>query len=69
MYISPTDMTAQLSGAVLHVGFSAIWFDATDPAVAGAPGTKNWATEQQLQNATCARLLNYPDAPAPKGSQ
>jgi ABC-type transport system substrate-binding protein len=57
--------TANLRGAVLRVGFSTIWFDVTDPALAAVPGIKNWATEQQLQNATCARLLRYHAAPAP----
>jgi DNA-binding SARP family transcriptional activator/ABC-type transport system substrate-binding protein len=57
--------TANLRGAILRVGFTTAWFDITDPALAAMPGIKNWATEQQLQNATCARLLRYNTAAAP----
>jgi YVTN family beta-propeller protein len=38
-------------------------FDFTDPALAYLPAS--W----QLEYATCAKLLNYPDRPAPAGSQ
>src|SRR6266542_1130597 len=38
-------------------------FDFTDPAVAYS--TPSW----QLEYATCAKLLNYPDRPAPGGSR
>jgi DNA-binding SARP family transcriptional activator/ABC-type transport system substrate-binding protein len=69
VFASPVDATAGLSGAVLNVGFSTMWWDNTDPAVAAAPGVGTWPIEQQLQNATCARLLTYPDAPAPRGWQ
>jgi peptide/nickel transport system substrate-binding protein len=37
--------------------------DSTDPALAYSP--PSW----QLLDATCAKLLNYPDKPAPAGSQ
>ncbi len=37
--------------------------DATDPAL--AYGTTSW----QLEYATCAKLVNYPDAPYPEGSR
>jgi streptogramin lyase len=53
------DALAGLHGHVLNAGFGAIWFDVTDPAVSAAPSDKNWATEQQLQQATCAPLLGY----------
>lgn len=56
---------ANLRGQVLRVGFTTAWFDITDPALAAVPGNKNWATEQQLQNATCAGLLRYRAAAAP----
>jgi DNA-binding SARP family transcriptional activator/ABC-type transport system substrate-binding protein len=57
--------TANLRGAVLRVGFTTAWFDITDPALAAVPGNKNWATEQQLQHATCAGLLRYRAAAEP----
>jgi DNA-binding SARP family transcriptional activator/ABC-type transport system substrate-binding protein len=57
--------TANLRGAILRVGFTTAWFDITDPALAAVPGSKNWATEQQLQNITCAGLLRYRAAAAP----
>lgn len=59
----PADVTAHLGRRVLHGAFVAIWFDVTDPAVSAAVGVKNWATEQQLQRATCASLLRHSDAP------
>jgi DNA-binding SARP family transcriptional activator/ABC-type transport system substrate-binding protein len=61
-----SDLLAHLSGPVLQVR-NDDWFAATDPAVAAAPGTADQPWEQQLQYATCAPLLGYPDAPAPGG--
>ena len=66
--VHPTgsDLLAHLSGPVLQVRNSS-WFDDTDPATAAAPGSPSQPWEQQLQYATCAPLLGYPDAPAPAG--
>ena len=66
--VHPTgqDLLAHLSGPVLQVR-DQDWFNHTDPAVAAAPGSAGQPWEQQLQYATCARLLTYPDAPAPDG--
>jgi YVTN family beta-propeller protein len=50
---------AQGGTARIVVGF----MDYTDPALAYS--TQSW----QLDYATCAKLLNYPDKPAPAGSQ
>ena len=63
-----SDLLAHLSGPVLQVRNND-WFDTTDPATAAAPGSKDQPWEQQLQYATCAPLLGYPDAPAPAGWQ
>jgi DNA-binding SARP family transcriptional activator/ABC-type transport system substrate-binding protein/DNA-binding beta-propeller fold protein YncE len=63
---SASDLLAHLSGQVLQVR-NHDWFNGTDPAVATEPGTAGQPWEQQLQYATCARLLTYPDAPAPDG--
>ena len=63
-----SDLLAHLSGPVLQVR-DQDWFNDTDPAVAAAPGSADQPWEQQLQYATCARLLTYPDAPAPDGWQ
>ena len=66
--VHPTgqDLLAHLSGPVLQVR-DQDWFNHTDPAVAAAPGCGGQPWEQQLQYATCARLLTFPDAPAPDG--
>jgi ABC-type transport system substrate-binding protein len=66
--VHPTgsDLLAHLSGPVLQVR-NHDWFVDTDPAVAAAPGTASQPWEQQLQYATCAPLLGYPDAPASDG--
>jgi ABC-type transport system substrate-binding protein/streptogramin lyase len=66
--VHPTgrDLLTHLSGPILQVR-DQDWFNHTDPAVAAAPGSANQPWEQQLQYATCARLLTYPDAPAPDG--
>lgn len=63
-----SDLLAHLSGPVLQVRNND-WFSTTDPATAAAPGSKGQPWEQQLQYATCAPLLGYPDAPAPAGWQ
>ena len=54
-----SDLLAHLSGPVLQVR-NQDWFNSTDPAVAAEPGTAGQPWEQQLQYATCARLLGYP---------
>jgi ABC-type transport system substrate-binding protein len=63
-----SDLLAHLSGPVLQVRNND-WFGTTDPATAAAPGSPDQPWEQQLQYATCAPLLGYPDAPAPAGWQ
>ena len=52
---------AERTGGTVHVVVN--YFDSTDPALAYT--TESW----QLEYATCAKLLNYPDRPAPAGSQ
>jgi DNA-binding SARP family transcriptional activator/ABC-type transport system substrate-binding protein/streptogramin lyase len=66
--VHPTgsDLLAHLRGPILQVR-NHDWFNDTDPAVAAVPGTASQPWEQQLQYATCAPLLGYPDAPAPDG--
>jgi ABC-type transport system substrate-binding protein len=61
-----SDLLTHLSGPVLQVR-NHDWFVDTDPAVAAVPGSASQFWEQQLQYATCAPLLGYPDAPAPSG--
>ena len=61
-----SDVLTHLSGPVLQVR-NHDWFVDTDPAVAAVPGSGSQFWEQQLQYATCAPLLGYPDAPAPSG--
>jgi DNA-binding SARP family transcriptional activator/ABC-type transport system substrate-binding protein len=61
--VGPTaaEVTAGLGGKVAHFIST---FDAlvdTDPAIATSP----W--QWQLEYATCAKLMNHPDAPAPAG--
>ena len=61
MLPTPTDLVAGVKGRVLRVSFASRWPDLTDPAVAAAPGDNgNTPLEQQLQFATCARLLTFP---------
>jgi DNA-binding SARP family transcriptional activator/streptogramin lyase len=62
LFASPQDVTRHLGRRVLRVAFGAIWFDVTDPALSAMPGAKNWATEQQLQYATCGRLMYHPSS-------
>ena len=68
---SPTDsdQVAALKGRVLRVRLSQDWIDDPDPAVGGLPGANEWPWLQQLLYATTARLLTYPNAPAPAGWQ
>ena len=58
---SAADATAGLRGRVAHFISDTDWLWDTDPAVATNP----W--QWQLEYATCAKLMNYPDAPAPAG--
>src|SRR5829696_1190727 len=53
---------ASTRGGVAHVNIESA-FDSTDPALA------YYRTSWQIEYATCAKLLNYPDRPAPAGSQ
>jgi DNA-binding SARP family transcriptional activator/ABC-type transport system substrate-binding protein/streptogramin lyase len=61
-----SDLLTHLGGPVLQVR-NHDWFVDTDPAVAAVPGSGSQFWEQQLQYATCAPLLGYPDASAPRG--
>ena len=55
--------SAAKAGGTLRVNLSATDVDFVDPALSYfVPG---W----QIEYSTCAKLLNYPDAPAPRGSQ
>ena len=58
---SAADATAGLRGRVAHFISNTDWLEDTDPAIATSP----W--QWQLEYATCAKLMNYPDAPAPAG--
>ena len=58
---SAADATAGLRGRVAHFISDTDWLWDTDPAIATNP----W--QWQLAYATCAKLMNYPDAPAPAG--
>jgi len=53
---------ASTRGGVARVNIESA-FDSTDPALA------YYWTSWQIEYATCAKLLNYPDRPAPAGSQ
>jgi DNA-binding SARP family transcriptional activator/ABC-type transport system substrate-binding protein len=55
------DSTAGLRGRVAHFIAHTDWLWDTDPAVAREP----W--QWQLEYATCAKLMNHRDAPAPAG--
>jgi DNA-binding SARP family transcriptional activator/ABC-type transport system substrate-binding protein len=66
VHSAASDLLAHLNGPVLQVR-NHDWFVDTDPAVAAVPGSPSQPWEQQLQYATCAPLLGYPDAPAPSG--
>ena len=58
---SAADATAGLRGRVAHFISDTDWLWDTDPAIATNP----W--QWQLAYATCAKLMNYPDAPASAG--
>jgi DNA-binding SARP family transcriptional activator/ABC-type transport system substrate-binding protein len=58
---SAADATAGLRGRVAHFISDTDWLWDTDPAIATNP----W--QWQLKYATCAKLMNHPDAPAPAG--
>ena len=59
--LSAADATAGLRGRIAHFISDTDWLWDTDPAIATSP----W--QWQLEYATCAKLMNYPDAPAPAG--
>ena len=59
--LSAADATAGLRGRIAHFISDTDWLSDTDPAIATSP----W--QWQLEYATCAKLMNYPDAPAPAG--
>lgn len=56
------DEIASLEGSVARVLIPGYAFDQMDPAIAPYAGD---ALTQQVANATCARLLRYPDDPDP----
>jgi serine/threonine protein kinase/ABC-type oligopeptide transport system substrate-binding subunit len=58
---SVTDRLAALEGSALVLAATEPYNESVDPALADDPGM--W----QVERATCAKLLNYPDAPAPEG--
>jgi DNA-binding SARP family transcriptional activator/ABC-type transport system substrate-binding protein len=58
---SAADATAGLRGRIAYFISNTDWLEDTDPAIATSP----W--QWQLEYATCAKLMNYPDAPAPAG--
>ena len=58
---SAADVTSGLRGRIAHFTAYTDWLWDTDPAVAKEP----W--QWQLEYATCAKLMNHPDAPAPAG--
>ena len=58
---SAADATAGLRGRIAHFIAFKDWLSDTDPATATNP----W--QWQLEYATCAKLMNHPDAPAPDG--
>ena len=60
------DVLSGLSGDVLRIGTSGNPFEYTDPAIAGSAGN---ALRDEAEQATCAKLLNYPDLPTPDGWQ
>jgi ABC-type transport system substrate-binding protein/class 3 adenylate cyclase len=66
MPIQMADVLADVSGNVLRVGTSFNPFEYTDPAIAGSFGNP---LRDAVEQATCAKLLNYPDLPAPDGQQ
>jgi peptide/nickel transport system substrate-binding protein len=53
----------QKKGGTMNLNFQASDVDFSDPAL--AYGVQSW----QLEYATCAMLLSYPDKPAPEGSK
>jgi DNA-binding SARP family transcriptional activator/ABC-type transport system substrate-binding protein len=61
--VGPTaaDATAGLRGRIAHFITETDWFWDTDPAI--ATNSQQW----QLEYATCAKLMNHPDAPGPAG--
>ena len=59
---SESDLTASLTGDILHVIQREDFLDDLDPATA-----QNTYWGWQMFYATCAKLVNYPDAPAPEG--
>jgi YVTN family beta-propeller protein len=59
---SPPETT--LAGGTLHI-VQQKDFNSTDPAILSSFGPQ----AAQLEFATCAKLLNYPDRPAPQGSK
>jgi class 3 adenylate cyclase/ABC-type transport system substrate-binding protein/glutamine cyclotransferase len=64
MPIQADDVLAGVTGDVLTVGTSFGPFEYTDPAISGGFGNH---IRDRLEQATCAKLLNYPDIPPPEG--
>ena len=59
---SEGDVTAGLTGNIMHMTLREDFLDDLDPATA-----QNTFWGWQMFYATCANLVNYPDAPAPEG--
>ena len=57
------DVTAGLTGRIARLPMFNDWIETTDPAVTGG----GMPYRLQLAYATCAKLFNHPDAPAPDG--
>ena len=66
MPVQMADVLTGLTGDVLRVGTSWNPFDYIDPAISGSLGNP---LRDEVEHATCAKLLNYPDLPAPDGWQ
>jgi DNA-binding SARP family transcriptional activator/ABC-type transport system substrate-binding protein len=66
---SAADVTAGLHGRIATIAFGSDSLGSTDPALTAVLSDDPEPYSLQLHYATCAKLLNYPDAPAPTGSR
>jgi DNA-binding SARP family transcriptional activator/ABC-type transport system substrate-binding protein len=64
---SDEDATAGLTGKVVHVALRTNYLDWTSTDPAATQGFNHW--QKQFQYATCAKLLNYPDASGEAGKR
>lgn len=58
------DVLVGLTGEIMQIGTSFEPFEYSDPAIAGAFGN---GIRDQVEQATCAKLVNYPEVPPPEG--